>query len=141
MTFYLTQSGPFQVHFESENQRNIGVKEVGFVKETNFTRKHLIRTTYFVCILRNCNLLGVFQVVLVIGQDDTCRPKELSNIQLDEMEDKGRILIIRIPNPKTNFRRTFIGTLWRLHPQSQCTEDIPLSSRQSGLEMDSPHHT
>lgn len=45
---------------------------------------------------------------MIIGITGACRCEELVNMTLDDIEDKGSILIVKIPDSKTNVQRKFI---------------------------------
>ncbi|KAK5644633.1 hypothetical protein RI129_005933 [Pyrocoelia pectoralis] len=51
----------------------------------------------------------LMKVVLIFGiTDGACRCDELVNMKIDDVEDNGPILIIRIPDSKTKISRTFV---------------------------------
>ncbi|KAF2895479.1 hypothetical protein ILUMI_10697 [Ignelater luminosus] len=51
------------------------------------------------------NLLN--QAVLILGVSDACRREELVNMTIDDIEDVGSILIVKILYSKTHSERTF----------------------------------
>lgn len=50
------------------------------------------------------------KVVLIFGIAGACRCDELTKLQVNNIEDKGSLLIVKIPDTKTNKSRTFIVT-------------------------------
>jgi integrase len=44
---------------------------------------------------------------MIFGIAGACRREELSNLRVQNIEDKGDVMIINIPNTKTNIPRTF----------------------------------
>ncbi|KAK5647863.1 hypothetical protein RI129_002755 [Pyrocoelia pectoralis] len=50
----------------------------------------------------------LMKVVLIFGITGACRCDELVNMKIDDVEDNGSILIIRIPDSKTKISRTFV---------------------------------
>ena len=49
----------------------------------------------------------MMKVALIMGIFRTCRRQELCNMTLDNIQDLGTSLIVKIPNTKTNVPRTF----------------------------------
>lgn len=47
-------------------------------------------------------------MALIIGLAGACRREELCKMSLDDIEDKKTMLVIKIPNSKTNIERTFV---------------------------------
>lgn len=59
----------------------------------------------FICIYEaNNNLL---QIVLILGISGACRREELVKLTIDDIEDVGSVLIVKIPDTKTHSERTF----------------------------------
>lgn len=52
----------------------------------------------------------MIKVVLILGIAGACRIDELTNLSIDDIEDTGSSLIIKIPNTKNQLPRTFIVT-------------------------------
>lgn len=48
------------------------------------------------------------KVLLIMGYTGACRREEITNILIDDIEDKKTMLLIKIPNTKTNNPRSFI---------------------------------
>ncbi|XP_023313162.1 uncharacterized protein LOC111693184 [Anoplophora glabripennis] len=46
-------------------------------------------------------------VVLILGISGACRREELTKMSVDDIEDKGSILIVKVPDTKTNIQRIF----------------------------------
>ena len=49
----------------------------------------------------------MFLVALLMGVAGACRREELSNLTLDDIEDVGTALLVRVNNTKTKVNRTF----------------------------------
>lgn len=47
------------------------------------------------------------QVVLIFGVAGACRREELTKMTIDDVEEAGSIIIVRVPDTKTNIDRTF----------------------------------
>lgn len=54
---------------------------------------------------------GIFwQTVLILGVSGACRREELLKMMVDDVEDTGSVLIVKIPDSKTHSERTFTVT-------------------------------
>ncbi|KAJ8985448.1 hypothetical protein NQ317_017080 [Molorchus minor] len=49
----------------------------------------------------------VVKVVLILGISGACRREELTKMTVDDIEDKDSILIVKLPDTKTNIQRIF----------------------------------
>lgn len=47
-------------------------------------------------------------MILIFGISGACRKQELRNIKIEDIEDTGKLLIIKIPDSKTKTQRSFI---------------------------------
>ncbi|KAK5639946.1 hypothetical protein RI129_010757 [Pyrocoelia pectoralis] len=47
------------------------------------------------------------KVVLILGISGACRREELTKMTVDDIEDKNSILIVKVPDTKTNLQRIF----------------------------------
>lgn len=72
-------------------------KEYLFLKVTIFLH-------FFIC---GCKANDKFQVALVLGICGACRKIELYNINFKDIEDRGEVLIVNIPDTKTHKQRKF----------------------------------
>ncbi|KAJ8984118.1 hypothetical protein NQ317_017327 [Molorchus minor] len=52
----------------------------------------------------------MIKVGLILGIAGACRTDELVNLSVDDIEDVGSSLIVKIPNTKTNIPRIFVVT-------------------------------
>ncbi|XP_050516507.1 uncharacterized protein LOC126891373 [Diabrotica virgifera virgifera] len=50
----------------------------------------------------------LMKILLIFGISGACRRDELVKMVTKDVEDKGSILIVNIPNTKTNMQRTFV---------------------------------
>ncbi|KAJ8985470.1 hypothetical protein NQ317_015009 [Molorchus minor] len=51
----------------------------------------------------------MIKVGLILGIAGACRTDELVNLTVDDIEDVGSSLIVKIPNTKTKIPRIFCG--------------------------------
>nr|XP_023018391.1 uncharacterized protein LOC111507326 [Leptinotarsa decemlineata] len=73
-------------------------------KAKTFSREEL--NTFLLEAPDNNYLL--MKVLLIFGISGACRCDELLKMATTDIEDKGSILIVNIPNSKTNIQRTFV---------------------------------
>ncbi|KRT86793.1 hypothetical protein AMK59_1694 [Oryctes borbonicus] len=52
----------------------------------------------------------MMKVVIIMGISGACRTSELVAMKITDVEDRGTLLVVKIPDRKTNAQRTFIVT-------------------------------
>ncbi|XP_031342039.1 uncharacterized protein LOC116169963 [Photinus pyralis] len=52
----------------------------------------------------------IHKVAMILGVAGACRREELYNMKVADIEDHGALLVVKIPNSKTNIQRTFTVT-------------------------------
>ncbi|KAJ8974768.1 hypothetical protein NQ317_007318 [Molorchus minor] len=55
----------------------------------------------------------MIKVGLILGIAGACRTDELVNLTVDDIEDVGSSLIVKIPNTKTKIPRIFVVIMWK----------------------------
>ncbi|XP_069670903.1 uncharacterized protein [Periplaneta americana] len=49
----------------------------------------------------------MMKVVMIMGIAGACRRDEITNLTIDDIEDRGSVVVVNIPNTKTKISRTF----------------------------------
>ncbi|KAJ4426606.1 hypothetical protein ANN_26404 [Periplaneta americana] len=49
----------------------------------------------------------MMKVVMIMGIAGDCRRDEITNLTIDDTEDRGSVIVVNIPNTKTKISRTF----------------------------------
>ena len=49
----------------------------------------------------------MMKVVMIVGIAGACRRDELTNLRIDDIDDRGSVIVVNIPNTKTYTRRCF----------------------------------
>lgn len=61
----------------------------------------------------------LFQTILIMGIYGACRRNELLNLTVNDIEDKGSVVIVKIEDSKTHSQRTFVISKIMLHNKSK----------------------
>lgn len=87
---------------EADDQKYLLIK-VMYQIQTNF---YINKKFYTMCTY----ILNYLQVAMIFGICGACRREELTNIKLNDIEDKEIIFLVKIPTTKTYKPRSFITT-------------------------------
>lgn len=81
---------------------------IKFLKEATDDKYLFIKVNAIICENFVIFVRLLFsQVVIIIGICGGCRGNELHNMRVDDFEDRGNVIVVRLPVTKTHIQRSF----------------------------------